>query len=306
MLHYKVNDEGQLLKVRETGFAKERELQVLCENNLQELFGLDFIASEFTIGNFRIDTLAFDPENNSFVIIEYKNTRNYSVIDQGYSYLSTMLNNKADFILEYNENQTNTLKRDCIDWTQSKVIFISPRFTDYQKHSINFKNLPIELWEIKQFENKSVFFDKISTNNASESINAITKDTEINQVNKEIKIYSEDDHLIAIPSEISEMYHTLKESILGINDSITIRPTKKYIGFVLDKRNVMDMVIQKNALKMWFNSKAGTLNDPFEITKDVSNTGHWGNGDYELKINDLESIDYIINLVKQVIKINCS
>ena len=33
-----------------------------------------------------------------------KNSKSSSVIDQGYSYLSTMLNNKSDFILEYIEN----------------------------------------------------------------------------------------------------------------------------------------------------------------------------------------------------------
>ena len=29
-------------------------------------------SSEFKIGEFRIDTLCFDKENNSFIIIEYK------------------------------------------------------------------------------------------------------------------------------------------------------------------------------------------------------------------------------------------
>ena len=60
--------------------------------------------SEFTLHNFRIDTLAFDEESKSFVIIEYKKDKSFSVVDQGYAYLSLMLNNKADFILEYNES----------------------------------------------------------------------------------------------------------------------------------------------------------------------------------------------------------
>jgi hypothetical protein len=75
---------------------------------------------------------------------------NFSVIDQGYAYLSLMLNNKADFILEYNENCKDTLKRDDLDWSQSRVIFISPVFNNYQKESINFKDLPFELWEVKR------------------------------------------------------------------------------------------------------------------------------------------------------------
>ena len=95
------------------------------------IFDFEYVKSEFSIGKFRLDTLAYDKETNSFIIIEYKKDKNFSVIDQGYAYLSLMLNNKADFILEYNESQKNTLKRTDIDWSQSKVIFISQSFTTY-------------------------------------------------------------------------------------------------------------------------------------------------------------------------------
>ena len=66
------------------------------------MFGYEFVKSELQLGNLRIDTLAFDNENRSFVIIEYKIDQSFSVIDQGYAYLGLLLNNKADFILEYN------------------------------------------------------------------------------------------------------------------------------------------------------------------------------------------------------------
>ena len=61
--------------------------------------------------------LCWDEENNSFVIIEYKNSKSSSVIDQGYSYLSTMLNNKSDFILEYIESMDKSLKKENVDWS---------------------------------------------------------------------------------------------------------------------------------------------------------------------------------------------
>jgi hypothetical protein len=69
-----------------------------------------------------------DNESKAFVIIEYKNDRNFSVVDQGMAYLSFMLNNKADFILEYNESPHSSpnLKREEVDWSQSRTIFISP------------------------------------------------------------------------------------------------------------------------------------------------------------------------------------
>ena len=86
---------SKLEPIRKVEFKYERELQKLTEENLEELFGLKFVASEFQLDNLRIDTLAFNEETKSFVIIEYKKGKNYSVIDQGYSYLSLLLNNNG-------------------------------------------------------------------------------------------------------------------------------------------------------------------------------------------------------------------
>lgn len=110
-----------------------------------------FVASEFSIQNQRLDTLAYDHENKSFVIIEYKRSSHASVLDQGVSYLNTLLRFKADFILEYHEKTGKLLSKNQVDWSQSKVIFISPNFTTFQKQAVNFKDLNIELWEVKRY-----------------------------------------------------------------------------------------------------------------------------------------------------------
>lgn len=102
---------GALVSIAQEEFKLEKDLQQIVETNLETLFGLTFVSSEFSLGEFRLDTLAYDEENNAFVIIEYKKKTSASVIDQGYSYLSLMLNNKADFILEFNEKLGQTLKR---------------------------------------------------------------------------------------------------------------------------------------------------------------------------------------------------
>ena len=123
--------ENNILKeISENPFKLERPLQELCEMNLEKIFGLNYVKSEFSIHDFRLDTLAFDEELKAFVIIEYKRDKNFSVIDQGYAYLSVMLNNKADFILEYNENCNKSLKKADVDWSQSKIIFVSQGFTN--------------------------------------------------------------------------------------------------------------------------------------------------------------------------------
>ena len=279
------------------------EIHKLCESNLENIFGLRFVKREYAFNNFRLDTLAFNESSKSFVIIEYKNTNNFSVIDQGYAYLSLMLNNKADFILEYNENCNNTLKRDDVDWSQSRVIFVSPAFNNYQKESINFKDLPFELWEIKRFSNNTMYFNQIKSSKTRESIKTIsTNSSEVDIVNTEVKVYTEEQHLNNASEEIVELYEKIKDFILSLGDTIDIKAKKLEVGFLYNKKVMLDIHLQKKGLKIWFNTKIGTLNDPRNIARDVSNTGHWGNGDYQIQISNDEDIEYIFSLIKQLYK----
>ncbi len=55
---------------------------------------------------------------------------------------------------------------------------------------------------------------------------------------------------------------------------------------------------------MWINLKKGELGDSKGITRDVSTTGHWGNGDFEIQVKDDDNLEYILSLVKQSIKKN--
>lgn len=300
MFLYKVSD-NKLTEIKEEPFSKEVELHKLCEESLEELFGLQYVRREFALNNFRIDTLAFDKSTNAFVIIEYKNTRNFSVIDQGYAYLSLMVNNKADFILEYNENCSETLKRDDVDWSQSRVIFVSPEFNNYQKESINFKDLPFELWEVKRFSNNTVSFNPIKASKNSESIKTIATTSEVvKAVNKEVSVVTEEEHLKNTTEELAEIYDSLKEYILSMDSNVRIRPTKAYIGFTLNNKNIIDIYPMKSKIKIWFNCKWGSLDDSKAITRNVSNIGHWGNGDYEITLNNDENIEYIFSLMKEV------
>lgn len=296
--------KGKLRFIEEQPFRLEKEIQNLCEGNLTEIFDLELVRSQFAINNFRIDTLAFDNQSRSFVIIEYKKDKNFSVIDQGYAYLSLMLNNKADFILEYNENCKNNLKRNDVDWSQSRVAFVSPSFTEYQREAINFKDLPIELWEVKRYANQTINFIRLQTSGATESIKTISKRSEaIESVSKEIKVYTEDEHLSNTSEEIKELYRKFKTAILNIADDITVKPTKHYIAFE-SGRNIASVFLQKKSLKFWINLKKGELDDPKILARDVSNIGHHGIGDYELQVTNDDNLEYIISLIKQSYKKN--
>jgi predicted transport protein len=297
---FKTKDK-QLVRIKEKSFKLEKEIQKLFENNLFEIMGVELVKSEFNIKNKRIDSLAFDPQAKAFVIVEYKRDRNSSVVDQGFTYLNLMLQNKADFIVEYNENLKKNLKRDDVDWSQTRVAFVSPSFTENQREATNFKDLAIELWEVKRYEENIIIINPLKKSSVVSIKPTIQNKLEYAEVAKELKTYTEEDFLNNKSDDIIELYEKYKSGILNLADDIEIKPQKLYIAFKKDRRNIADIEIQNKSLKMFINLPKGQLDDPKNITRDVSNIGHWGNGDYELKITDDVLFEYIMSLVKQAI-----
>jgi predicted transport protein len=298
---YNINN-SKLSQLKEKPFKLERDIQNLFEQNLNLLTGLEFVKSEFTIKGKRIDTLAYDNQSNAFIIIEYKRDKNDSVVDQGFTYLSLMLENKADFVLSYNETLNKTLHSAKVDWSQTRVVFVSPSFTENQRLATNFKDIAIELWEIKRYENDLISVIPIKKTRSAESIKPLTqKDAKVKSVTDEIKVYSEEEHLLNKTDDAIELYKIYKNAILNLGDNLEIKPKKQEIGFTNNGKIFADVCILKNSLKFWINLKKGKLDDSKKVARDVSNIGHWGNGDYEIIITNTDNLEYVLYLIKQAL-----
>ena len=289
----------KLERIKKIDFKLEKDIQKLSEENLKEIFGLEFFRTEFQLNNLRIDTLAFDKESNSFVIIEYKKGSSFSVIDQGYAYLALLLNNKADFILEYNERMDKNLRKNDVDWSQSRVMFIAPDFTNYQRKSIEFKDLAFELWEVNKYNNETILFNQIKSPETSESITTISKSNKVVQkVSNEVKVIREEDHFKNRNPEIVELYYKVRSRILEMDSNIEIKPYVVFIAFKMDK-NIVDVTLQKTQMKIWLNLSLNELEDSRNMAKDVSKVGHWGHGDYEITLKPEDDLNYIMTLIEQ-------
>lgn len=301
MAIFRIENSTILKSVREKQIDLERDLQRLTEQNLEQVFGLKFIATEFSLHNFRIDTLAFDAENKSFVIIEYKRDRSFSVIDQGYSYLSLMLNNKAEFILAYNERMDVPLERDAIDWSQSRVLFLANSFTAYQQNAINFRDLPIELWEVRVYEGDLIAYNQRIADDAKESIQTITDNKTIQTVAREIKSYTITDHVSHGSDDVQSVYSQIREMLIGLGSDVKEVPKKYYIAYKTGS-NFADVEIRTKDLKIFLNVRSGELNDPSGRARDLTKpkpVGHWGNGDYEIVIKPNDDLMYVFELIRQ-------
>lgn len=222
---------SKLLPVKEKSGVLETVIHSLTEGNLRELFGLEFVAHEFSIQSFAIDTLAYDPERNAFAIIEYKKDRSFSVVDQGFAYLSLMLRNRAEFVLAYNRSKKTSKDKNDFDWSQSRVIFIAKQFTPHQMEAIGFKDLPIELWEAHLFENDTVSYTSVRVPEAKDSIRSIARGKEIEAVSREVQTFTWEEHKRRGKGVVPELSEKLREQILALGDGIVENPTKYYYGF---------------------------------------------------------------------------
>ena len=247
------------------------------------------------------------------MIIEYKRGHSYSVVDQGYTYLSLMLNNKAEFILEYNETTNTHLKRSDIDWSASRVLFVAPSFNSYQKNSINFGDVPFELWEIRRFDDGLIAIEQHQSS-SSESIQTVTKvgaDSKISEVSSEVNVTSESDHVAKSNSKIVAVWDALRERLAEYADT-TFATTSSYISWKRDNTAVCFIHFRKNELYLEVlrgNHKENgekskgffDIDDPKNMM--VERSWQWKSGQtghvYALRLDDEADLDYTIFLLDQ-------
>lgn len=297
-------EKNKLVSISEKKINLEKDIQKLTEENLEIIFGYKFIASELKVDNFRFDTLAWNPETKSFIIIEYKKDRNFSIVDQGFSYLSLLVNKKEFFLIEYFEHMKQHLRREDVDWSQSRVVFISPSFTQYQINSVNFKNMAFDLYEIKLFENSTVLFNQIEPAESSESIDLVMKDPKFESVAKEIKNYSIDNLFKENWNESREIFNILSERVIVLDPNIKLVPVQNYVGCKIGNQNVVDLKPYKSSIEVHLlRVKPEDLNDPEKRTTYQSFSMENYNKHVSLfKVNNIEDIDYAMMLIKQVYK----
>lgn len=295
---------NKLVPVKEMNVDLEKSVQAVVEENLNDIFDLVFISSEFALNNLRMDTLAFDDEAKSFVVIEFKKDKSFSVIDQGYAYLALLLNNKADFVLEYNEKRNKNLRKDDIDWSQSRVMFIAQSFTKYQQEAMGFQDLPIELWEVKKYDENLVSFNQVRASEKSENIKTIAKNKDIEQVSREIKQYSLEDHLKPQWTKTKELFDEFSQRVLELDPRFEIKPVRNYIGFNIGGKNVVTVHTRTSKLVLHLlRVRPEDLKDPEKRTKYIENSlKYWNVHTSQFDIENDDDIDYAMLLVKQVYK----
>jgi len=175
-------------------------MQNMIEQNIDSLFNLELISSEFSVNDLRIDTVAFDNETKSFILIEYKNSKSQSVIDQGFTYLNTFEEKKEKFILHYNDIKGEHFPESFFDFESTRVIFVSPEFSKFQKGAINDSH-PFSLYEIHLYEKNILHINEILGNKKAPSDKKLPKNSSDERL-KIVKVYTEDSFFLKCSADV--------------------------------------------------------------------------------------------------------
>jgi len=264
----------------------EKSLQNLIEQNLEEILGIRFLATEYTTGKThggRIDSLGID-ENGCPVIIEYKRTMNENVINQGLFYLDWLMDHQAEFKLLVLEKLG---EKEEIDWSAPRLLCIAGEFTKYDEHAVQQINRNIDLIRYRKFGEDLLLLDLVNASSAQIS----TKNG-----NKEVKTVS--DHLTQADKYQKNRFETLKDLLIGLGDDVQMKTLKHYFAFKRIKNFAcVEIHTQTKQILVYVKVDPDSITLEKGFTRDMKNIWHFGSGDLEITISsdaDLEKANDLL------------
>ncbi|GAA8817152.1 DUF262 and DUF1524 domain-containing protein [Helicobacter pylori] len=102
-------------------------------------------------------------------------------------------------------------------------------------------------------------------------------------------------------SNSKELFDILSKEIKALDEKIVEKFNQDYISYKFSK-NFVDIVVQTENLKLYLNMKFNELQDEKNLARDMTNKGHLGNGDIEVKLETKENIPYCLGLIKQALE----
>lgn len=283
---------GRLCEFNDPKPTKEKELQRTVERNLDRLFpDLYMIASEFRIGDKRLDTLAYDRHDRMFVIIEYKRRKGMEMSDQVSVYRDKVREYRDKCVLALMELDRSIQQAD-IAKSDIRLIFVKPGFTRQQIETLGNKPL-VDLCEVRKFQDKLIVnqFGKESKRRSADHVKRARRHTRRNAQVSEPNQYLETDWLAGtyggpkIPESTQNLYFDLKNAIREAFPPIQHMQKKLYAKFHLENgKTVFTVECFKHKLDLVYATNDVDLLPINDFVKDVSNVGHHGPGNHRSQL----------------------
>ena len=270
---------------------EKRRLQALIEQNLAAVFNCRFVASEFSTGTQhagRIDTLALSEDNNP-VIIEYKKVESSELINQSLFYLSWIQDHRGDFEIAVQRALGAKVE---VDWSNIRVICIAPNYKKYDLHAVQVMGTNLELWTYRLFKNNALYLEEVFQKSYPAVGGGIIEIKGLSPgkkaaLTRKTRSYTFEQCLEGKPKNIIELAQAIQEYMTGLDPAMEEVPKKYYVAYKISQ-NIVCMELQKQRVLLYLKLDPKTVTAPKGISRDVSNIGHYGTGDLELSLRNLE------------------
>ena len=109
--------------------------------------------------------------------------------------------------------------------------------------------------------------------------------------------YTLEEHIENLEDNILELFNAVRDYIVTIDSSIEETPKKNYIAYKTSQ-NFACLQTYKKKLTLYLKLNPDEVKPMPSLGRDVREIGHFGTGDFELTIkdlNDFEETKYLIN-----------
>ena len=110
--------------------------------------------------------------------------------------------------------------------------------------------------------------------------------------------YSISDHPSLIDGAMATLFQELRKQIVALDPNVIEVFLKFYVAFKADT-NFVDVQPQQAQLRLSINLKFHEIDDPKGMCFDVSNVGHLGNGEVEVRLSSFDQLPYVMGLIRQ-------
>jgi len=101
-----------------------------------------------------------------------------------------------------------------------------------------------------------------------------------------------------LQGEILELFEDLQDSVLKLGE-VREEILKQCIVYRLGNETFVSVVPLRSALKLYLNLPFNEVRHEGAFCRDVSNKGHWGVGDVEVKIRNFSDIQRVVPLIEK-------
>jgi predicted transport protein len=282
--------DGDATELRSSSVALEKSLQTVIERNMETLFGVRLLASEFSTGvkhGGRMDSLGID-ENYSPVIFEYKRAINENVINQGLFYLDWLMDHRGDFKVLV-QDRLGPNAAPAIDWRNPRLICVANGFTKYDEYAVQQINRSIELVRYRDFGGEFLALELITSTKLETATSEGAPSTPGPSgghagagTGKTVSEYLEQS-----APDLRDMYFALEAFCEGLGDDVTKRVQKNYFAFRrLKNFACVEVHPQTRNLLVYLKVHPESIQLEKGFSRDVRSIGHFGTGDLELRIKN--------------------